>query len=381
MAQIFISYSHADSDYVQKLVKALEKRGFQTWYDERIDYGDRWFQAIGKAIRHSAAVIVVMTPTAEESEWVEREILIAQRNNKPIFPLLLKGDVLDLLITTQYADVQGSIMPPDDFYDRINSQISPKPKPNFKPPTPSKSLPVSKPKPALQNPSLEPPGLTISMTDEISALAELTNAMRQTLFAHNYYRLGAVIFSNQLVVSILPPRYSDPRLGDFATPPDLKPYTTQFKPQKKPLLNPLNLNPIPSEQENKFFPNAVIVKLRDNFPTMLDDALEDLLAAGWSHYPPPGLRPLESVRFPYSKLNQETISRDYGIEWPPPYSIIDWQLIRQWPELSLSVYKDILEANKIVVRHLDKSHFFDLPSRFIDASKSEFRVVKMNTLL
>jgi len=72
-----------------------------------------------------------MTPDSEGSEWVEREILLAQRERKPIFPLLLYGQENPLLITIQYADVTNGRMPPDNFYERL-AQVAPC-KPKFKP--------------------------------------------------------------------------------------------------------------------------------------------------------------------------------------------------------------------------------------------------------
>jgi hypothetical protein len=91
MSYIFISYSHDDHDYAKKYAAELERRGFSTWIDKRIDYGDRWFREIAKAIRDCEAFSVIMTPTAEESDWVEKEILVAQKHEKPIFPVLLPG--------------------------------------------------------------------------------------------------------------------------------------------------------------------------------------------------------------------------------------------------------------------------------------------------
>jgi hypothetical protein len=57
-------------------------------------------------------MVVVMTPAAEESKWVEREILLADKLEKPIFPLLLRGEAFALLITLQHHDVTNGSMPP-----------------------------------------------------------------------------------------------------------------------------------------------------------------------------------------------------------------------------------------------------------------------------
>jgi formylglycine-generating enzyme required for sulfatase activity len=120
---VFISYSHKDRDYALALTGDFHKHGFRAWSDARIDYGDRWWKTVVQALRTSAAVVVVMTLEAEESEWVEREILLALRERKPVFPLLLRGQELSLLITMQYVDVTGGQMPPQSFYDRLREVV------------------------------------------------------------------------------------------------------------------------------------------------------------------------------------------------------------------------------------------------------------------
>ncbi len=123
---IFISYSRTDQSYARKLAEELRQRAFEVWIDDRIDYGSRWWRTIVKAIHNCAAFIVVMSPAAEESDWVEKEIMLAQDEKKPIFPLLLQGKRFALLINTQYADVTGGRLPPQGFYNRLR-KIAPAP--------------------------------------------------------------------------------------------------------------------------------------------------------------------------------------------------------------------------------------------------------------
>ena len=66
---IFISYAREDQSYARKLADELKQQGFAVWLDDRIDSGERWWRAIVQAIRECAALMVVMTPEAEDSEW------------------------------------------------------------------------------------------------------------------------------------------------------------------------------------------------------------------------------------------------------------------------------------------------------------------------
>lgn len=146
-AYIFVSYSRKDQAYARDLASELRKQNFEVWLDEHIDYGERWWRTIVRAIRASAALIVVMTPDSEQSEWVEREILLAQDEQKPIFPLLLRGKVNPLLISKQYANVTQGQMPPRDFYERLGRVLRSAALPGSAPPM----RPSAQPAPARTN--------------------------------------------------------------------------------------------------------------------------------------------------------------------------------------------------------------------------------------
>jgi len=119
MGHIFISYSHKDKKYVEKLEKKLIDEGFDVWIDHRIDYGSRWTKEIEKAIDTCAAYIVVMSKNSSESQWVERERIHAEKCRKPFFPLLLSGEGWFSLNDIQFFDVTGGKLPPKSYYDDI----------------------------------------------------------------------------------------------------------------------------------------------------------------------------------------------------------------------------------------------------------------------
>lgn len=120
---LFISYSRRDAEYAMQLRKYMTNNGFNVWIDDAIEHGDDWFQQINEAIESSAAVLVIMTPESEKSEWVHKEILLAKRYQKPIFPLLLEGAEFPILIDIQYADVRDTTMPGTDFHRRVRRVV------------------------------------------------------------------------------------------------------------------------------------------------------------------------------------------------------------------------------------------------------------------
>ena len=116
MPFIFISYSHKDSEYANRLADSLEAKGLDVWIDERIDYGETWPRKIRENLDACSAFVVIMTGQAEESRWVQNELTRAQRLGKRVFPLLLEGDVWLALETDQYVDVRERKLPPARFY-------------------------------------------------------------------------------------------------------------------------------------------------------------------------------------------------------------------------------------------------------------------------
>jgi serine/threonine protein kinase len=120
---VFISYSRQDTDYVLALRDFLTSNGFQVWVDDQIESGDQWFNHINDAIKSAAAVLIVMTPDAESSEWVQKEILLAKRYSKAIFPILLRGDEFPILIDLQFVDARDGELPGADFHRRLARSI------------------------------------------------------------------------------------------------------------------------------------------------------------------------------------------------------------------------------------------------------------------
>jgi tetratricopeptide (TPR) repeat protein len=118
---VFISYSRDDQAYVDRLVAALAGHGIASWIDREVDYGTRWPQVVRAHIDTSAAVVVVMTPVAEESVWVGREIDQAETNARPTLPLLLRGERFFRLAEHQYEDVRDGTLPLDRWFERIRT--------------------------------------------------------------------------------------------------------------------------------------------------------------------------------------------------------------------------------------------------------------------
>jgi hypothetical protein len=120
---IFISYSRKDQNYVKNLISAFDARGLSVWLDDRIDYGSAWQQVIEKHLRACQVFVLVMTPRALESHWVQCELSCALDLKKPIFPLLLEGERWFSVAAIQVVDVKGGAIPPDRFFQAVSASI------------------------------------------------------------------------------------------------------------------------------------------------------------------------------------------------------------------------------------------------------------------
>lgn len=96
---VFISYSHADQEFVDKLSLRLLNENIKIWRDEyKLSGGDSLTVRIKAAIEQASFLCVVISDSALSSAWVDREIKAglfreSESASLVIIPLLLK-DVL-----------------------------------------------------------------------------------------------------------------------------------------------------------------------------------------------------------------------------------------------------------------------------------------------
>ena len=106
---IFISYSRKDRDIAHQLAQDLKKAGFDAWWDiSGLKGGDAWVRTIQAALKASKYCVVVLSPDAVESEWVEKEYTYAIGLGLGIIPVLYKKcEVPMALANIQYIDFRG----------------------------------------------------------------------------------------------------------------------------------------------------------------------------------------------------------------------------------------------------------------------------------
>src|SRR5688572_6998213 len=99
MTTIFVSYSRKNSDATHRIANNLRDEGYTVWTDvSGIIGGTVWHTEIEKAIINCDAVVIMLSFAAKNSEWVQKEMLFALENKKPIIPILLEKVTISLAL-------------------------------------------------------------------------------------------------------------------------------------------------------------------------------------------------------------------------------------------------------------------------------------------
>jgi uncharacterized protein YjbI with pentapeptide repeats len=82
VSPLFISYSHADSAFVDKMEEHLNAKGIRFWRDMHHATAGRLEKQIDRAIRHNPTVLLVLSESSIKSDWVEHEVRTARELEK-----------------------------------------------------------------------------------------------------------------------------------------------------------------------------------------------------------------------------------------------------------------------------------------------------------
>lgn len=113
--RVFISYSHSDKEFVDKLAMNLVKSNIPIWLDRwELKVGDSITQKIQEVLSESDYLLMVFSKQSIESDWVKREMtagLLREVEEKRaiILPVLLEDCILPLFVRDKfYADFRSN---------------------------------------------------------------------------------------------------------------------------------------------------------------------------------------------------------------------------------------------------------------------------------
>lgn len=127
---VFISYAHADSEFVDDLADRLKSSGVDVWIDKwKIRIGDSITQKINDGIGESDFLLVVLSNASVKSKWVREELNAAtvknieQEKHAFILPVLKEDcEIPSLLQHRKYANFKDD---PEQAFQDVLEVVQP----------------------------------------------------------------------------------------------------------------------------------------------------------------------------------------------------------------------------------------------------------------
>ncbi len=154
MKEIFISYSSIDTPQAETVRNVLEKNGLSCWMAPRdIPGGSNYTKEIPTAIRNCKIFLLILSDSAQNSQWVLKELDSAVNNGKVILPFMLEdcalNDEFNFLLTgaQRYSAYQKKSEAMETLIARIRGILDASPSKAEQPQETPEAAPVEAPKP------------------------------------------------------------------------------------------------------------------------------------------------------------------------------------------------------------------------------------------
>jgi hypothetical protein len=95
ISPLFVSYNHADTEFVNKIGSNLTNKGIRYWRDVHDMKAGRMEKQIDRAIRQNPTVLLVLSEHSLSSDWVEHEVRTARELEKDMARDILCPVALD----------------------------------------------------------------------------------------------------------------------------------------------------------------------------------------------------------------------------------------------------------------------------------------------
>lgn len=102
---IFISHARTDAKIARRFADAFRAEGFDVWWDDALQAGETFDEAIETALRSAKAVVVLWSPDSVASRWVRAEATVGDQNST-LIPATIKPCQRPVIFElTQTADL------------------------------------------------------------------------------------------------------------------------------------------------------------------------------------------------------------------------------------------------------------------------------------
>jgi TIR domain-containing protein len=171
MRRVFVSYSRNNLDAVTQLIEDMHAVGIDTWHDQALTGGQRWWDNILANIRECDIFVFALSPESWDSEACKSELSYVVQLGKPILPVLVSEGININLLSPPLNEIQVT------DYRRRDKEAA------F---ALLKSINTAPPTASLPDPLPPPPRVPISylstLKDRIDSNAPLSSQEQITLF-------------------------------------------------------------------------------------------------------------------------------------------------------------------------------------------------------
>jgi hypothetical protein len=91
MQKVFISHTARDTEWARSFAKALKERGVSVWFDEFVQPGESWREALEAGLRNSDVFVALLDAEAPAKPNLYFELGAAIGMGKKVVPIVPKG--------------------------------------------------------------------------------------------------------------------------------------------------------------------------------------------------------------------------------------------------------------------------------------------------
>jgi len=126
MARVFISYSRKDKAVAQFIASELHNRGADVFIDyDLLIPGQNFIGRLGREILSSDYIVLLLSASSVESEWVKDEIAWGLHNRKPIIPVVLEPvTMVDFFFLVKVEQIDFNGWTPDRQFDEKVAKLA-----------------------------------------------------------------------------------------------------------------------------------------------------------------------------------------------------------------------------------------------------------------
>jgi hypothetical protein len=123
---VFVCYAHDEWKIVTEQIRWLRENGFEVWFDEAIEAGNRWSEDLARAVEGCAAVLFFLSPQSVSSRYCLDEIHFALECGRPIVPAEIEPTALTPGLRLSLGGTHRIFMyrmDPDEFREKLASGL------------------------------------------------------------------------------------------------------------------------------------------------------------------------------------------------------------------------------------------------------------------